>query len=357
MAVIVSGDGDFAPAIRALQDVGVRCEVISFRPNTSSDLIAVADEFFDIMKVASISRKRDEKAPVMPEMPAKESAPEFGFRDASPAVAAAALAALKWGNGAARTSRGGRPARRPAEPPAESPEAEAPIAAIAIEDGSATEAGEVRRRRRRRGGRGRGRGRGREGGADEGTAQEAASEAAPEIGWQEFDDLSQLEGLEEEREYTFEEADPETLAELGLIDEPAISEPAAETAGEPEAKAARPRGRGRAASTPRSRAPAATTSDEPKPRRRRPAATKEPTAEGSAEPPKARRRTRAAAAQAAGAEPADAPDQEAPAKPRRRRSAAAGDTASPSSEEQPQGIWQRFRSARENPPELSQPRA
>jgi uncharacterized LabA/DUF88 family protein len=351
VAVIVSGDGDFAPAIRALQDVGVRCEVISFRPNTSSDLIAVADEFFDIMKVASISRKRDEKAPVMPEMPAKESAPEFGFRDASPAVAAAALAALKSGNGAARTSRGGRPARRPAEPATESSEAEAPIAAIAIEDGSATDAGEVRRRRRRRGGRGRGRGRGREGGADEGVVQEAASEAAPEIGWQEFDDLSQLEGLEEEREYTFEEADPETLAELGLIDEPVISEPAADTAGEPEAKAARPRGRGRAASTPRSRASASTTSDEPKPRRRRPAATKEPTAEGSAEPPKARRRTRAAAAPAAGAEPAAPPDQEAPTKPRRRtRSAAAGNTTPPSSEEQPQGIWQRFRSARENTP-------
>ena len=40
IAVIVSGDGDFAPAIRALQDKGVRCEVISFKPNTSSDLVA-----------------------------------------------------------------------------------------------------------------------------------------------------------------------------------------------------------------------------------------------------------------------------------------------------------------------------
>ena len=355
VAVIVSGDGDFAPAIRALQDVGVRCEVISFRPNTSSDLIAVADEFFDIMKVASISRKRDEKAPVMPEMPAKESAPEFGFRDASPAVAAAALAALKSGNGAARSSRGGRPARRPTEPPTESSEIEAPTAAIAIDDGSPSEAGEVRRRRRRRGGRGRGRGRGREGGADEGVAQEAASEAAPEVGWQEFDDLSQLEGLEEEREYTFEEADPQTLAELGLLDEAASAEPApdkaADTAVEPESKAARPRGRGRAASTSRSGA-SAPTSDEPKPRRRRAAAPKEPAAEGPAEPPKPRRRTRSAAATpAADAEPAVAPDQEVAAKPRRRtRSAPAGETAAPTSEEQPQGIWQRFRSARENTP-------
>ena len=47
IAVIVSGDGDFAPAIKALQDKGVRCEVISFKPNTSSDLMAVADEFMD----------------------------------------------------------------------------------------------------------------------------------------------------------------------------------------------------------------------------------------------------------------------------------------------------------------------
>ncbi|MGH2358504.1 MAG: NYN domain-containing protein, partial [Candidatus Limnocylindria bacterium] len=34
IAVIVSGDGDFAPAIKALQDKGVRAEVISFKPNT-----------------------------------------------------------------------------------------------------------------------------------------------------------------------------------------------------------------------------------------------------------------------------------------------------------------------------------
>jgi uncharacterized LabA/DUF88 family protein len=43
IAVVVSGDGDFAPAIRAVQQMGVRVEVISFRGNTSSDLIEVAD--------------------------------------------------------------------------------------------------------------------------------------------------------------------------------------------------------------------------------------------------------------------------------------------------------------------------
>ena len=34
IAIVVSGDGDFAPAIRAVQEMGVRCEVISFRGNT-----------------------------------------------------------------------------------------------------------------------------------------------------------------------------------------------------------------------------------------------------------------------------------------------------------------------------------
>ena len=48
IAVVVSGDGDFAPAIRAVQQMGVRVEVISFRGNTSSDLIDVADLFTDI---------------------------------------------------------------------------------------------------------------------------------------------------------------------------------------------------------------------------------------------------------------------------------------------------------------------
>ena len=41
IAIVVSGDGDFAPAIRAVQEMGVRVEVISFRGNTSSDLIDV----------------------------------------------------------------------------------------------------------------------------------------------------------------------------------------------------------------------------------------------------------------------------------------------------------------------------
>jgi len=56
VAVVVSGDGDFAPAIRAVQETGVRVEVISFRGNTSSDLLDVADLFTDITQIAKVER-------------------------------------------------------------------------------------------------------------------------------------------------------------------------------------------------------------------------------------------------------------------------------------------------------------
>ena len=56
IAVVVSGDGDFAPAIRAVQQMGVRVEVISFRGNTSSDLIEVADVFYDISQLARVEK-------------------------------------------------------------------------------------------------------------------------------------------------------------------------------------------------------------------------------------------------------------------------------------------------------------
>ena len=140
IAVVVSGDGDFASAIRALQDRGVRCEVISFRPNTSSDLIAVADEFIDIMKVASIERGKASKMMGAPEMPAKEVNPEFGFREASRSVAAAALAALRTGDAPARGRGRGRATGASSASSQEAPAVAAPAAsnasngdAIAIE--------------------------------------------------------------------------------------------------------------------------------------------------------------------------------------------------------------------------------
>jgi uncharacterized LabA/DUF88 family protein len=56
IAIVVSGDGDFAPAIRAVQEMGVRVEVVSFRGNTSSDLIDVADIFTDITQIAKVEK-------------------------------------------------------------------------------------------------------------------------------------------------------------------------------------------------------------------------------------------------------------------------------------------------------------
>jgi uncharacterized LabA/DUF88 family protein len=344
IAVIVSGDGDFAPAIRALQDKGVRCEVISFKPNTSSDLIAVADEFMDIMKVASISRKEGRAAVrdagmSAPEMPAKEVTPEFGFREASPSVAAAALAALKGGPAAAPrrgrtgTGTGRRAAAAPAVASAASP-AEAPagelITPIAVEaaDGDP----EARRRRRRRGGRGRGRTRR----DDETTPAVATGEE--EIGWEEFDDLSQLDGVAvEEREYTFEEADAATLAELGLSAEELATVQAAPA----EEEAPKPRRR-----STRAAAEAAPSTEEKPKRTRSPRARKDDAATATDETPKRARSTRTRKA-----DPSPAAE-EAP-KPRRRSTRTAPDETEPApateageDSGEPQGIWGRFRSAR-----------
>jgi uncharacterized LabA/DUF88 family protein len=398
IAVIVSGDGDFAPAIRALQDEGVRCEVISFRPNTSSDLIAVADEFIDIMKVIGIGRGRKPgesmaatiaaKGMSAPEMPAKEVVPEFGFREASPSVAAAALAALREGKEPRATgrTRGGRGRTRP-EPAVE--EVAQPVAAAAVPEGTAepaAEGEEGRRRRRRRGGRGRGRGRS---GEANGAPVAATPEATGEIGWTELDDVSQINELAgvgpltdeqgAERPYTFEEADEATLAELGLLEAgeaaaaPASPEAAVQEAAEP---APRRRGRTRKAAAPEvaetseaaepaePAGPAATLeSAAAKPARRRSRAKKPETGEeqpapaAAAEEEKPARRARspraaAKPARGAGKAASDEPD----AKPARRRSrtskaaeaAAAGGESSTegSADEETQGIWQRFRSAR-----------
>ena len=360
IAVIVSGDGDFAPAIKALQDKGVRCEVISFKPNTSSDLMAVADEFMDIMKVASISRKEGrvirETGMSAPEMPAKEVTPEFGFREASPTVAAAALAALKGGGSEAarrgRSTTGRRPAA--AAPAAVPADAVTPAAATAVE-GAVDSDPEARRRRRRRGGRGRGRTR-----RDDETAP-AAESGSEEIGWEEFDDLSQLDGNAPEREYTFEDADAATLAELGLSaeDNVGLEAPVTEQATTDEApKPARRRStRSRREETPATGEAAA--DEAPKPARRR--STRTPRGETSAtgeaaadEAPKPARRRSTRTAREETPVGGEATGDEAP-KPARRRSTGGrregstkpdAATASQEADGEPQGIWGRFRTAR-----------
>jgi uncharacterized LabA/DUF88 family protein len=254
VAVIVSGDGDFAPAIRALQDEGVRCEVISFKPNTSSDLFAVADEFVDVMKISAIGREKGSKGVGAPEMPAKEVNPDVGFREASPAVAAAALAAAR-GNGdeppargrgrgtGRRADSGGRSGRGRSRTVDEAP-APTPAAASRADDDAGSADG---RRRRRRGGRGRGR-RGRRGLSE--TAEVEVGGQPAEIQWSEVDSLAELDaedGLRPvaEGEIAFEEADAATLAELGLTAQPAAV--AAEAAADaPSEDPAAPKRRSRA---------------------------------------------------------------------------------------------------------------
>jgi uncharacterized LabA/DUF88 family protein len=354
IAVIVSGDGDFAPAIRALQDKGVRCEVISFRPNTSSDLIAVADEFIDIMKIIGIGRGKDadkaSKVMSAPPMPAKEVVPEFGFREAPAAVAAAALAAIRDGKEAKPASRGRGRGRTRTEAPVAEPVAEAtgeaPVAAAA-EAAIDPATGEARRRRRRRGGRGRGRGRGR--------TEEAAVATPPaegEIAWTELDDISQVGTAEadEAREYTFEEADAATLAELGLV--PADEEPAAIQAAEEAPKPRR--SRTRAAASPSEAAPAAEADapaaapKSPRGRARRSAAATSGAPAGDEPKPRAGRRTAAKPAAKTAAASTEAP------KPRTRTrskpATATGDSPTDASADGEEGIWKRFRSARSRTP-------
>jgi uncharacterized LabA/DUF88 family protein len=183
IAVVVSGDGDFAPAIRAVQQLGVRCEVISFRGNTSSDLIEVADVFTDITQIARVEkgarsgrRVAAEDDLSMTEVPDKETEGGARRRRGGRRVAERPV----------REERAGRvPVAANAEPAGSMPgnlivlpgeklsravgdEGEEPLdleelAEEILAEQNQDEAGlldaDGRRRRRRRGGRGRGRGR------------------------------------------------------------------------------------------------------------------------------------------------------------------------------------------------------
>jgi uncharacterized LabA/DUF88 family protein len=217
VAVVVSGDGDFAPAIRAVQEMGVRVEVVSFRGNTSSDLIEVADVFTDITQIAKVEKGSSRSGRrvagtdedlSMTEVPEKESEGtgrrrRGGRRTAEPAEAAPARssrrrrtteepAAAEAASTAGLTVLPGEKLARAGSAAAtEEPEAAAEAAeeaAEGAEPGDEAGAGDGRRRRRRRrGGRGRGRGRGEtaadgESAADAETPdvdEEEAEEAAP----------------------------------------------------------------------------------------------------------------------------------------------------------------------------------
>src|SRR5690242_376541 len=194
IAIVVSGDGDFAPAIRAVQEMGVRVEVISFRGNTSSDLIDVADLFSDITQLALVDKSSsrsgrrvvgEEEDLSMTEVPDKQTE-GTGTRgrgrgrgrgrtgEAEPVVAAARrrssaaastpaepVAASSNGSGSLTVLPGEKLSRAATAPVDETEDASAdePFDEAETTDEGGAEDG--RRRRRRRGGRGRGRGRGR----------------------------------------------------------------------------------------------------------------------------------------------------------------------------------------------------
>ena len=215
VAIVVSGDGDFAPAIRAVQEMGVRVEVVSFRGNTSSDLIDVADQFTDIIQLAKVEKGSsrsgrrvadDGEDLSMTEVPDKltegtgrgrgrgvgrgrgrsgeperepvaassrpaarggvrsrrvETEPEVAVAAAAPTGGPVALPGEKLSKAAL--------ARLEAVPPVVAADEADTAAPVFADDGTELE-GEGPRRRRRRGGRGRGRGRGRgEGGELIGT--------------------------------------------------------------------------------------------------------------------------------------------------------------------------------------------
>jgi uncharacterized LabA/DUF88 family protein len=220
IAIVVSGDGDFAPAIRAVQEMGVRVEVISFRGNTSSDLIDVADQFTDITQLARVEKGSrsgrrvagDDADLSMTEVPDKQTEGTGVGRggrtsrgrgrgrsgEAEPAVAAGSrgrgrrTAAVPSTNGSGADGLTALPGERLSKAAGGLSESELAAAEVFTLDdlgvpGAEGEAAGIEpsddieqtdegaRRRRRRGGRGRGRGRGRE----EAAPAEAASRAAP----------------------------------------------------------------------------------------------------------------------------------------------------------------------------------
>ena len=231
IAIVVSGDGDFKPAIRAVQEMGVRCEVVSFRGNTSSDLMEVADLFTDITQLAKVEKgsrsgrrvAEDDQDLSMTEVPDKQTEGTGRGRgrgrgrdragDREPVAASGAArgrgrrpaAAAPSTNGSAGIVAlpGERLSRTVIGDLTEADLARAevftlddeggePLVAATAEDAPAGPAvgddedgtgEEGQRRRRRRGGRGRGRGRGRgegESGTEGAESFVAESDAQPQ---------------------------------------------------------------------------------------------------------------------------------------------------------------------------------
>lgn len=105
VAVIVAGDGDYAPAIRAITEMGVRVEVICFRRNTSKDLLEVADSFEELTEVATVAGRGNRSA-----APKKETAAT------NPARREAAERRRARGESRGRERAAGRGTPQPARP-------------------------------------------------------------------------------------------------------------------------------------------------------------------------------------------------------------------------------------------------
>jgi uncharacterized LabA/DUF88 family protein len=197
VAVLVSGDGDFAPAIRAVQEMGVRVEVICFKANTSSDLIDVADQFIEITQIAKVEKGSsrsgrrvagDEEDLSMTEVPEKQTEGATERRRRSRARSAEAAASEKRTTSTSTSTRrrtasmtvmpGEKLARHDGAEDERPDEDEAAPEGLEVVHGSenGAEPGDADQRRRRRRRRGRGRGR-----AAEGEAGQEPSEPGDEL--------------------------------------------------------------------------------------------------------------------------------------------------------------------------------
>ena len=234
IAIVVSGDGDFAPAIRAVQEQGVRVEVISFRGNTSSDLIEAADLFTDIVQLARVEkgsrsgrRVAEDGDLSMTEVPDKltegtgvgrggrgrgrgrvredEPVAARGRGRGRVAVAPGSAGGVA-GSGAGMVSLPGERFARGGGSLTEVDLASAEVftlddlsddgpgsSEVAARTGEATEDAEPRRRRRR-GGRGRGRGRGREDGQDAQADETQADGVNPDAGQTDAAQVDEVSG-------------------------------------------------------------------------------------------------------------------------------------------------------------------
>jgi uncharacterized LabA/DUF88 family protein len=223
VAIVVSGDGDFAPAIRAVQEMGVRVEVVSFRGNTSSDLMDVADLFTDIIQIAKVEKGSSRSGRrvaadddlSMTEVPDKQSegtgertrggrgrtrrtptgvaaaAPSRARSRVEPVEGEAPIVVALPGEKLSRAALAAPAATAPVDlddDEGEELDAEAPMDGAAGEDMSE----EGRRRRRRRGGRGRGRARGREDGAFADAPASGAREPVAIVGPDDAEDEEEM---------------------------------------------------------------------------------------------------------------------------------------------------------------------